>query len=370
MDVGTSSIKAVALDGVVVSASAQAPLSRPSSTSDLRNELTGVLESLLPRKKREQVKALCVGGRAPTLVGLRADQQDGPVVGWEGSSAAAGRFYLDSIAKSLINHDRDLYDSCMFLVNPHEYLTYVLTGVVRSSTPSGLYHPWGGYVTEAGRRIKAARVDSSKVPPSVLVGSVLGRILPTFALEIGLDETATVVMGGWDFFLDILGSGVSVAGEVLVRAGTSIAVDALWSSPLDVGGFFTTPYFVYGDYVVGKVLRSGGELAGHEKRRVHPVSQEVSGSEDETQEIADAISQLRREIGEPLSIVCSGQRALRTDMCRRLVSIIGRAVQRPSEPHTEACGAAVLASVASGLTGTYEEHIQTIKSSWETIGAN
>ena len=331
-----------------------------------------MLESLLPEGKREQVRALCIGGRAPTLVGVRGEQQDGPVVGWEGIPAAAttrGRFYLDSIAKSLMERDRDLYDSCRFFVNPHEYLTYVLTGLVRSSTPSDLYHPWGGYVTEARRRIKSARVDSAKVAPSVPVGSVVGRISPASALGLGLDEKASVVMGGWDFFLDILGSAVSLAGEILVRAGTSIAVDALWSSPLDVNGFFTTPYFVSGVYVVGRVLRSAAEFAGHEEQGSHSVGQKVFGPEDETQEIADAVSRLRQEMGEPLSIVCSGQRALGTDMCRRLASRIGRIVQRPSEPHTEARGAAVVASVTSGLTATYEEHVRAIKSTWETIGA-
>jgi len=369
VDVGTSSIKAVLLDGLIISGSARAPLPRPRSTGDLQKAFVDLLESLLPEEKREHVRALCIGGRAPTVVGIRGDQQDGPVVGWEGSPATAtrSRFYLDSIAKSLMEHDRDLYNSCRFFVNPHEYLTYVLTGLVRSSTPSDLYHPWGGYVTEAKRRLKSARLDSSKVAPSVPVGSVVGRISSALALGLGLDETATVVMGGWDFFSDILGSAVSMAGEILVRAGTSIAVDALWSSPLDFNGFFTVPYFMSGIYVVGKVLRSAAEFTGHEERAPHSTGQEVFRPEDEAQEIADAVSRLRQEMGEPLSIVCSGQRALRTDMCRRLVSRIGRTVQRPSEPHTEARGAAVLASVASGLTATYEEHIRAIKSTWETI---
>ena len=369
MDVGTSSIKAVVLDGAIISDSARAPLPTPHSTSDLQKAFVDVFESLLPEERRGQVRALCIGGRAPTLVGIRGDQQDGPVVGWEGSPAKAtrGRFYLDSIAKSLMEHDRDLYDSCRFFVNPHEYLTYLLTGLVRSSTPSDLYHPWGGYVTEAKRRLKSARVDNSKVAPPVPVGSVVGTISPALAPSLGLEETAIVVMGGWDFFLDILGSAISIPGEILVRAGTSIAVDALWSSPLDFDDFFTTPYFMSGIYVVGNVLRSAAEFTGREEHPLRSAGQKASGPEDDAKEIADAVSRLRQRMGDPLSIVCSGQRALSTDICRRLISMIGRSVQRPGEPDTEARGAAMLASVTSGVTATYEEHIRAIKSTWETI---
>lgn len=370
IDVGTSFVKAMALDGVTVSDFARAPLPSPELASDLWRALEDVFEAFLPGAQRRSVGAICVSGRAPTLVGIRDDQRDGPILGWDSPGTPAGTgFYLDSIARSLMESDRDLYDSCRFFVNPHEYLTYVLSGLVRSSTPSGLYHPWGGYVTEATRRIRQARVDLSKVPPVVAVGSIVGRISPASASSLGLNESTKVVMGGWDFLADVLGSGLNASGEVLVRAGTSMAVDALWSSPISVNGFFTTPHFMPGTYVVGKIVEAATWRVKPEELDHGPMAQKPPRVRDTVLEIVGAISRLRATIGEPPSIVCSGQRALSTDLCRTLAKTITRPVERVDTPSAEAQGTAVLASVAAGLTSNHGEHVRAIRSNWEEIKA-
>jgi sugar (pentulose or hexulose) kinase len=368
VDVGTSSLKAVVLTETVVSSSVRIPIAVPTRTSDLWTLFSEALTGLLPPEARTQVGSLCVSGRAPTLVGIRADQEDGPVVGWQSSSTRGNeRFYMDSIAKSLATEDRDLYDECRFFVNPHEFLTYRLSGVIRSSTPSELYHPWGGYMTEATRRIREARIDTAKVAPPAVVGSLIGTVAKKAADELGLNPSTRVVMGGWDFMADLLGSGITAPGELLIRAGTSLAVDALWSRPLEASGFFSVPHFISGLFVVGRIVRLASSHSGNlgvQGREVIPPPQY---DEQEVHRIAEAISSLVNVMGEPSVVMCSGMNALDDGFCLMLSQVLERAVERVSSPVAEARGAAIVGSIASGLTPTYEEHARTIRSERETI---
>jgi sugar (pentulose or hexulose) kinase len=368
IDVGTSSVKAVALTGTAVSRSVRLPITMPATTSALWTLFKEALTCLLSLEERTQVASLCVSGRAPTLVGIRADQEEGPIVGWQDSSMRAEeRFYMDSIAKSLMEEDRDLYDNCRFIVNPHEFLTYKLTGFVRSSTPSALYHPWGGYVTEATRRIRRMRIDMAKVAPPTVVGSLIGAVSREATDGLGLDPSTRVVMGGWDFMADLLGSGLIVPGELLIRAGTSLAVDALWSRPLEAGGFFSVPHLISGLFVVGKIVRlASGHLGklGIQGQKV-TLSSKYDGQE--AHRVAEAISSLVNMIGEPSVVACSGMNALDDGFCLMLSQVLERAVERVSNTVAEARGAAIVGSIASGLTPTYEEHARTIRSERETI---
>lgn len=368
IDVGTSSVKAVALTGTTISSSVRIPTMVPAKTSTLWALFREALMELLPPTERMKVGSLCVSGRAPTLVGVRADQEEGPIVGWQSSSMRAEeRFYMDSIAKSLMEEDHDLYDSCRFFVNPHEFLTYKLTGFVRSSTPSALYHPWGGYVTEATRRIRRMRIDTAKVAPQAVVGSIIGAVSRTAADELGLDSAVRIVMGGWDFMSDLLGSGIIASGELLIRAGTSLAVDALWSEPLSVDGFFSIPHFISGLFTVGRVVRpSSGHLGGLVAEGQENTPLPKHGVQ-EIREVAGVISSLESIIGRPSTIVCSGMNALDDVFCLTLAQVLERGVERVGNPVAEARGAAIVGSVASGLTPTYEDHIRTIRSERETM---
>lgn len=368
VDVGTSSLKVVVLTGTVIASSVRIPTAVPTRTSDLWTLFSEALTGLLPPEARMQVGSLCVSGRAPTLVGIRADQEDGPVVGWQSSSTRGNeRFYMDSIAKSLATEDRGLYDACRFFVNPHEFLTYRLTGVIRSSTPSELYHPWGGYMTEATRRIREARVDTVRVAPPAVVGSLIGTVSKKAADGLGLDPSTRVVMGGWDFMVDLLGSGIIAPGELLIRAGTSLAVDALWSRPLEAGGFFSVPHFISGLFVVGRVVRSSLDHLGDFRVEGQEVARPFRYDEQEMHRIVEAISSLVNVMGEPSVVACSGMNALDDGFFLALSQVLERGVERVSNPVAEARGAAIVGSIASGLTPTYEEHARTIRSEREKI---
>ena len=366
IDMGTSSAKGVALNGTSVSASTRIALSPPATTSDLWNAFEEAFSDLLPPERRSEVDCLCVGGRAPTLVGIRADDQPGPVFGWIGDREGGREdvFHMDAVAKRLIEHDRNLHDSCRFYVNPHEYLSFRLTGIVRSSSPSDLYHPWGGYVTEAARRIRKARIDPAKVAPPMLVGRPIGNVSTPSARALGLKNSAMVVMGGWDFMMDLLGSGLNSAGKVLIRGGTSLALDLLWSNALTLSGFHSTPHFMPGLFVVGKLIRPPLLQPAY-----RPDSQAAGRARPKraVEEVAEDLLLLNSAAGEPSSVVCSGPNAMSLDFCSELAVRLGRDVERVTTPVTEAHGAAIVASVAVGLTPTYEDHIRVIESGRERV---
>jgi hypothetical protein len=353
----------------VVTSSVRIPIAAPTRTSDLWTLFSEALTGLLPPEARMQVGSLCVSGRAPTLVGIRVDQEDGPVVGWRSNSMKGNeRFYMDSIAKSLATEDRSLYDECRFFVNPHEFLTYRLTGVIRSSTPSELYHPWGGYMTEATRRIREARIGVAKVAPPVVVGSLIGNVSRNVADGLGLDPNTRVVMGGWDFMADLLGSGLIAPGELLIRAGTSLAVDALWSGPLETSGFFSVPHFISGLFVVGRVVRPSIDYLANLGAEGQEVTRPFRYNELEVRKVVEAISSLVDLMEEPSVVACSGMNALDDGFCLALSQVLERGIERVSNPVAEARGAAIVGSISSGLTPTYEEHARTIRSERETIG--
>lgn len=372
IDVGTSSAKGVVLRGVEVASTFWMPLWPPSNTSELFAVLQTLLTKLLLPEQRSDVRSICISGRAPTLVGIRADGPEGPVVGW-GSDPRTGEggFYLDSLARWLMENDRDLYESCRFFVNPHEYLSYRLTGIARSSAPNELYHPWGGYQTEAAKRIRNLRVNPAKIAPAVTVGTILGRMPDSIARRLSMDSSTAVVMGGWDFMMDTLGSGVSTNGEILVRAGTTLSVNSLWSQALTSGGFFSTPHFIPSQFLVGKVIEAGpnriaqsGEASEPRGRSRRPWWTRTDFAADRA---ATVITSLTDLIGPPSSIVCTGQNALSTGFCRELTKAIQRPVERIRNSLSEARGAAIVASIAAGLTLTYEDHIREIRSSRERI---
>gem|GEM_PF-2999951 len=368
IDVGTSSMKAVALAGTTITASARVRAAIPTRTSDLWALFEDVLTHLFYPEELAQVSSLCVSGRAPTLVGIRADEDDGPVRGWQNSSMRENeRFSMDSIVRALASDDRSLYNACRFFVNPHEFLTYRLTGVIRSSTPSELYHPWGGYMTEAARRIKDARIDPAKVAPPVVVGSLIGTVSKKAADELGLDPSTRVAMGGWDFMTDLLGSGIITPGELLIRAGTSLAVDALWSRPVEASGFSSVPHFIRGLFVVGRVLANLQSQPVDARVEGHETAHEFRHDGQSMNRIAEAIASLTNVIGEPSVVACSGMNMLDGSLCLTLSQILRREVELVANPVPEARGAAIVGSIASGVTPTYEEHVSMIRSERKKI---
>lgn len=65
------------------------------------------------------------------------------------------------------------------------------------------------------------QLDSTLLPPLVRSGSVLGKILPAIAQELGISETADVVVGGSDTQLAIMSLEPSVEDIVIVSGTTT-----------------------------------------------------------------------------------------------------------------------------------------------------
>jgi len=67
----------------------------------------------------------------------------------------------------------------------------------------------------------AYQLDSALLPPLVHSGSVLGKILPEIALELGISKSADVVVGGSDTQLAIMSIEPSVEDIVIVSGTTT-----------------------------------------------------------------------------------------------------------------------------------------------------
>lgn len=94
------------------------------------------------------------------------------------------------------------------------------------------------------RLCSAVGVERSKLPPIVSAGSVLGKIKPTIADELGLPRSTVFVVGAADTQIALTGSGARL-NEVTIVSGTTTPVvkikDAFkfyptWNSPHAIDG--------------------------------------------------------------------------------------------------------------------------------------
>lgn len=94
------------------------------------------------------------------------------------------------------------------------------------------------------RLCRAVGVEKSKLPPIVSAGSVLGKIKPAIADELGLSHSVVFVVGGADTQIALTGSGARL-NEVTVVSGTTTPVVKIkdvfrfypaWNSPHAIDG--------------------------------------------------------------------------------------------------------------------------------------
>lgn len=108
--------------------------------------------------------------------------------------------------------------------------------------------------------LAAAGIAADQLPEPVSSGTLIGRLDPAVARDLGFVGTPAIVQGGHDQPCGALGAGVAAAGEAMLAMGTSICLVPVFSRPrleLLAAGLPCYPHVVPGAFV-----SVAGNLAG------------------------------------------------------------------------------------------------------------
>ena len=120
----------------------------------------------------------------------------------------------------------EIYRKTYKFLEPMDYINLRLTGKCVASMCTILssnltdnrnleskeYHPW---------LLKVSGLDKEKMPEIVPVDSVIGKVTPSIARELGVSEKTVVVAASSDNSTSAVGSGAVVEGSVAAVLGTS-----------------------------------------------------------------------------------------------------------------------------------------------------
>lgn len=268
LDLGTSGLKAVALDrsgAVVGSAHAAYPSARPEPGASEQDPaawlaaLTEVVAALRATTGAVSWRAIGLSAMLPTLVTVNAEgTPTGPAVTWEDSRAEAdgdalrdavgatdlyartgqwvdGRYLLPMLAR-LARVEPARVSASVTLLGAKDYLFGWLTGELATdpSTAAG----YGCYDLSTGqwdpqvRQVSSALTGVSLALPEVRPASSSAPLSLSAALALGLEPGLPVCLGAADSVLGAAGMGVDAPGAVAYVAGTSTVVLGIVDRPL------------------------------------------------------------------------------------------------------------------------------------------
>lgn len=272
IDIGTSSLKAIACDGTGhIVAQATRPYGSCSAAdggmeqdpSDWERALLDVLGEL-PRTVRERIAGIGVDGHVPSLLPLDADGRPvGPCLTWQDNRASAEAAHLAALigdplphigtnlpwapsqlpakAAWLAGRDPETASRTAYLVQPKDYLNALLTGRIATDAWSSK-----GIVdvarSAAASPIMAAAGWTDAVVPEVCVPwEKLGEVTREAAARFGL-RAGTPVAAGWsDAMASILACGAFDAPTAVVLTGTSEIVGMSAATVEPVEGLYIVP---------------------------------------------------------------------------------------------------------------------------------
>jgi xylulokinase len=170
-----------------------------------------------------QIRALC---RGPISI---AGYAPGKVLTWlRLTGGAPGHSGKDSLAHILHMKEEapEVYAAADKLLEPKDYLNFLLTGRMAASYDSIVLH-WVTDNRDLERvayhpaLLRLAGIDRGKLPDLLPATAVLGTLRPEVATELGLPESAQVVMGTPDLQGAAIGSGAVRDYEGHLYVGTS-----------------------------------------------------------------------------------------------------------------------------------------------------
>ncbi|MDQ6438096.1 xylulokinase [Mesorhizobium sp. LHD-90] len=133
------------------------------------------------------------------------------------------------------NHEPELFSRLRHVLNPKDYLRFVLTGElateVSDASGTGLFdtrrRAW------ATGLLDLLEIDPAVLPPCHESHVVSGRVSRSGAELFGLEAGIPVVGGGGDSVIQTIGSGVIAPGELQTTIGTAGIVAAALDKPVE-----------------------------------------------------------------------------------------------------------------------------------------
>ena len=267
IDIGTSGCKALLIDGngaVLASSTETYGLSQPHSgwtEQEPQSWIEGAraaVAGVLARRPDAVVAAVGLSGQMHGLTPLDASHNVlRPAILWNDQRNAAecaeitqraggvegllahtnNRMLIGYTGGKILwmrNHEPDLFARLRHVVNPKDYLRFVLTGEIATevsdASGTGLFDP-------RQRRWASGLLDLLEIDPSILPACheshiVSGKVGRRGAELFGLPQGTPVVGGGGDSVVQTLGSGVIAPGEVQTTIGTAGVVAAALDEPV------------------------------------------------------------------------------------------------------------------------------------------
>lgn len=173
----------------------------------------------------------------------------------------------------LRDHDPDAYRRTAAVLMPKDYLNLRLTGVTgmdrTEAACSFLMDPqtgdWSAWACDA------LGLDIRKLAPIRSPHAILGNVTAQAARETGLREGTPVLVGGGDYPLGLLGSGVCGPGQGSEMLGTSCIVTLVTPQPL-LDPAISNVGTVDGTWGAFMLLESGGDAMRWARRALHEKS--------------------------------------------------------------------------------------------------
>lgn len=170
----------------------------------------------------------------------------------------------------LRDNDPEAYAAAATVLMPKDYINLRLTGEAAmdegDASCSFLMNPQSGQWSAA--MIERLGLDASKLPPIRSPLEVLGHITVAAAAETGLREGTPVLVGGADYPVAVLGSGVVSPGTASDVMGTSSIITLVTPQPL-LDPEICNVRTVEGHWGPFTLLETGGDAMRWARRAFH-----------------------------------------------------------------------------------------------------
>lgn len=170
----------------------------------------------------------------------------------------------------LRDNDAAAYRAAAAVLMPKDYINLRLTGEMAMDRNDGgasfLMDPGTGQWSE--KMVRLLDLDAKKLAPLRNPVEILGRVTAKAALETGLREGTPVLVGGADYPVALLGSGVCRPGVGSEVMGTSAIITAIARQPL-LDPAVCNVGTVEGNWGAFMLLESGGDAMRWARRAFH-----------------------------------------------------------------------------------------------------
>ena len=274
IDLGTTEVKAglVGLDGRLLglaragySTNADPATGRAEQDPEAWWGAIGIAVRELIRLDVGEVCGIGIDGHGPTLVPVdEAGRATHPAIIWqdtrsaaEGGELAAATglqgWSLAGLPAALWLERNDVAAAgatCWYLAT-WDAVAMRLTGRATTSLVADQPFPDAATLDRLG-------LQSAKVPPPIVAGSVVGELRADAAATLGLRPGIAVVAGIVDAWASFHGAGMTRAGDAMDPGGSAGGFGVYWNRPLAVPGSFSTIAPLPGLFSVGGAMAATG----------------------------------------------------------------------------------------------------------------